>query len=275
MDYGKIKKLYGDELSFAYKLKDEIYNKLGFTVNIGIANNKLCAKMASDFSKPNKVHTLYKNEIEDKMWPLEVKELYGIGKKTNEKLSVLNINTIKDLALSSVEDLYKYFKNQSQYMIDIANGIDNSEVISEYADPKSMSNTTTLLYDYVDIEEINIELKKISDNLSIELRKQNKYAGVVAIIIKSNDFIVNTHQEKLKNSTNSSNDIYNVSKKLFKDSWNGSPVRLIGIRLDSLHSDNNYQMSLFENIDSKIKNEKLDQVVDKLRQKYGNKIINK
>src|SRR5574344_1998019 len=98
LDYGKVKNLYGDELDFAYKLKDEIYNTLGFTVNIGIANNKLCAKMASDFTKPNKVHTLYSYEVKEKMWPLPIGELFGIGKKTVPKLQAIGIEKISDLA---------------------------------------------------------------------------------------------------------------------------------------------------------------------------------
>ena len=75
--------LYNNIIELAYKIKDEIYKKFGFTVNIGIANNKLCAKMASDFEKPNKVHTLFNNEIPSKMWPLPIEELFMVGKKTN------------------------------------------------------------------------------------------------------------------------------------------------------------------------------------------------
>lgn len=131
LDYGKVKKMYGDEVIFANKLKNEIYKTLGFTVNIGIANNKLCAKMASDFSKPNKIHTLYDYEIKEKMWPLPVENLYGIGKKSTEKLINLNIKTIKDLATCNKEILYPYFKNQTDYIIKIANGIDDSDVLSE------------------------------------------------------------------------------------------------------------------------------------------------
>ena len=110
IDYTKVMKLYGDPIKFAYRLKDEIKTKLGFTVNIGIANNKLCAKMASDFLKPDRVHTLFKNEVESKMYPLPIEELYGIGKSGSKKLRELGINTIGDLANSRYEYLYKYFK---------------------------------------------------------------------------------------------------------------------------------------------------------------------
>lgn len=273
LDYGKIKNMYKDEIEFAYKLKDEIYNTLGFTVNIGIANNKLCAKMASDFSKPNKVHTLFENEVQEKMWPLSIGELYGIGKKSADKLINLNIKTIGDLANSKKQDLYKYFKNQSDYMINIANGIDDSEVINEARDPKCISHTNTLLYDCDNIDEINIELKRISNMLGNDLRTQGKYANTIAIIIKDKYFAHYTHQYKLKNPTNINDEIYSISKKLFKDSWNNIPVRLIGIRVDSLTEDKNYQISLFEDLKEKESNEKLDKVIDDLRKKYGDKII--
>ena len=117
LDYGKVKRIYGDEIKFAYKIKNEIYNLYGFTVNIGIANNKLCAKMASDFTKPNKVHTLFSNEVKEKMWPLYIGDLYGIGKKSAEKLVKIGICKIEDLALSTKEKLYPYFKNQSSYTL--------------------------------------------------------------------------------------------------------------------------------------------------------------
>lgn len=275
IDYSKIKNLYGDEIIFAKKLKNEIYNTLGFTVNIGIANNKLCAKMASDFTKPNKIHTLYNNEIKQKMWPLPIYDLYGIGKKSSEKLINLNIKTIKDLANAKREMIYPYFKNQTNYIINIANGIDNSEVISERQEAKCISITNTLLYDYDDILEINKEIKKISESLSKNLKEQFKYTSRIAIIIKDKYFKTISHQVKLTNPTNNSNEIFEISKKLFKEYWDETPIRLIGIRLDLLSNTKDYQISLFENIENKEKDEKIEKVLDELLKKYGDKIIKK
>ena len=275
IDYSKIKNLYGDEIIFAKKLKNEIYNTLGFTVNIGIANNKLCAKMASDFTKPNKIHTLYNNEIKQKMWPLPIYDLYGIGKKSSEKLINLNIKTIKDLANAKREMLYPCFKNQTNYIINIANGIDNSEVISERQEAKCISITNTLLYDYDDILEINKEIKKISESLSKNLKEQFKYTSRIAIIIKDKYFKTISHQVKLTNPTNNSNEIFEISKKLFKEYWDETPIRLIGIRLDLLSNTKDYQISLFENIENKEKDEKIEKVLDELLKKYGDKIIKK
>ena len=192
----------------------------------------------------------------------------GIG-----EMIKLGINTIYDLAHSSKEVLYPYFKNQSKYLIDIANGIDNSEVISDISDPKCISTTNTLLYDYDDITEINKELKLISIKLGSELKKKNKYANTIAIIVKDKYFKTTSKQKKLDNATNSSDTIYDVSKKLFKEHWDLTPVRLIGIRLDALSDTNDYQISLFEDIDAKIKDEKINKTIEELRKKFGNKII--
>ena len=273
LDYGKVKRIYGDEIKFAYKIKNEIYNLYGFTVNIGIANNKLCAKMASDFAKPNKVHTLFSNEIKEKMWPLYIGDLYGIGKKSAEKLVKIGICKIEDLALSTKEKLYPYFKNQSSYMINIANGIDDSEVISEISNPKCISETYTLLYDYDDINEINKELKRITESITNDLKKTKRYTSVIAVIIKDKYFKTNTHQLKLKNATDNKDEIYEVVKKLFKESWDETPVRLIGVRLDSLSNSNDYQISLFENIEEKVKDEKINKTIGELKKKFGDNII--
>ena len=165
LEYTKIKSMQGDPLEFAKKLKKEILDELKFTVNIGIANNKLCAKMASDFTKPYKIHTLYDHEIKEKMWPLKVGELFGIGKKTVPKLNRLNIFTIKDLATTTPEILYPYFKNQSALMINWANGIDNSLVISEKREPKGIGNEITLNHDINNIEELNNNLLFLSEKV--------------------------------------------------------------------------------------------------------------
>lgn len=273
INYSNVKKLYGDEIKFAYKLKDEIYNKFGFTVNIGIANNKLCAKMASDFEKPNKVHTLFDNEIKNKMFPLPIGDLYGVGRSTSAKLINLGINTIGDLANTDFNKLYPYFKNQTKHLIDIANGIGSTEIIKEISDPKCMSMTNTLLYDYDDINDIYNELSIIANKLTKDLRSKDKYTNVVAVIMRDTNFNTISRQKKLNNPTNSTSIILDTVKKLFKDNWDGTPIRLIGIRLDSLSDTKEYQISLFEDVKKEESNEVLDKTIDKLRKKYGDNII--
>lgn len=162
----------------------EINDTLKFTVNIGIANNKLCAKMASDFSKPNKTHTLYKEEIKNKMWPLPIADLFGIGKKTTEKLLKLNIQTIGDLANSSSSKLYQYFKNQAIVMIDWANGIDDSEVVSEESVPKGISNEITLETDISDQSKLNEHLLFLSEKVGLPFKKRKQICLCSSCYIK-------------------------------------------------------------------------------------------
>lgn len=273
LEYTGIKKIYGDPLEFAIKLQKEINETLKFTVNIGIANNKLCAKMASDFSKPNKIHTLFDEEIKTKMWPLPINDLFGVGKKSTEKLLKLNIKTIGDLATASPEKLRPYFKNMSNNLIESANGINNDRVISEEVICKGISNEITLQKDISNKVELYEHLLFLSNKVGLRIRKQNRYAYVVAVIIKDKYFKRKTHQKKLLNPINSSSDIFEASKKILNEMWNDDSVRLIGIRLDNLVQNYNYQKSLFENEEKINKNSNLDKTLDKLKEKYGDKII--
>lgn len=273
LDYTKVKSLYGNPYEFALKLQNEVNDTLGFTINIGIANNKLCAKMASDFSKPNKIHTLYMNEIEDKMWPLKVGELFGIGKKTKEKLESININTIYDLAHADQNVLYPFFKNQAKPMIDWANGIDNSEVVSDITSPKGISNEITLDHDISDKYKLQEYLLFLSEKVGVRIRKEKKYAYVVAVIIKDKYFKRRTHQKKLDKPISLSKDIYEVSKEILNEMWNDDSVRLIGIRLDKLTEKRVIQTSLFDTIEEEVKDNALEQTLDNLKDKFGVSVI--
>ena len=271
LDYGKIKNIYGDELEFAKKIQEQIKQELGFTVNIGIANNKLCAKMASDFSKPNKIHTLYKHEIKQKMYPLPIEDLFGVGKQTAQKLRYLNINKIEDLANKDEYFLRKIFKNQAKHLIEIANGIDNSEVDSSIYIPKGISHELTLKEDTTSKQELYKHLRTLSEMISKRIRKENKYAKVICIILKDNNFKRYSHQKKLKNQVNSYNEIYNYSKEILNEFYKNEKIRLIGIRLDDLTEEKTYQTSLFDQHSEK--DEKIDIIIDQINDKYGKQLL--
>lgn len=275
LDYSSVKKLYGDEIKFAYKLKKEIYEKLGFTVNIGIANNKLCAKMASDFSKPYKVHTLFQNEIESKMWPLKVDDLFGIGKKTSAKLHKLNIHTIYDLAHADEKFLYKFFKNQAILMINSAYGRGSDFIQSVPDEPKGIGNETTLNHNIFDREELYPYLLALSENVTLRLRRQNKYAYVVVVTLKDCFFKRHSHQKKLINATNITEEVYNISKEILNEMDVSDGIRLIGVRLDNLTDKSVHQVSLFESTVQRENNNALDNTVDKIKEKYGFRAIKK
>ena len=271
LDYGKIKNIYGDELEFAKKIQKQIKEELGFTVNIGIANNKLCAKMASDFSKPNKIHTLYKHEIKQKMYPLPIEDLFGVGKQTAQKLRYLNINKIEDLAKKDEYSLRKLFKNQAKHLIEIANGIDNSKVDSSIYIPKGISHELTLKEDAISKQELYQHLRTLSEMVSKRIRKENKYAKVICVILKDNNFKRYSHQKKLKNQVNSYNEIYNYSKEILNEFYKNEKIRLIGIRLDDLTEEKTYQTSLFDKHSEK--DEKIDKIIDQINDKYGKQVL--
>lgn len=275
LDYGKVKSLYGDEITFAYKIKDEIKNTLGFTVNIGIANNKLCAKMASDFSKPDKVHTLYENEVKEKMYPLDVGDLFGIGKRTVPKLNSLGIYKISDLALADPVMLEKYFKNQAYVMIRVANGIDDSIVDSNEYHPSCIGNEITLPHNISSKREAYDKLLILSEYVSKRLRKEEKYASVVCVTIKDEFLKRRSHQKKLLNETNIEKEIYKTACMIFDEFWNGENIRLIGIRLDGLTLSKKYQGSIFENVEKREHDEKIDKLIDNINFKFGKNTIKK
>lgn len=274
LDYGKVKNLYGDELEFAKKIQKEIYDTLGFTVNVGIANNKLCAKMASDFSKPYKIHTLYKEEIQTKMWPLPVDELFGIGKKTAPKLHSLHIHTISDLANADLVQLEKYFKNSAVGMIKAANGIDDSPVVSEASIPKGIGNEITLDHDVSNRVELSKYLLGLSENVALRLRREKKYAYVIVVTLKDNYFRRTSHQKKLKNATNITKEIYDTTLQILSE-MEFESVRLIGVRLDHLTEESNHQVSLFEDIKEREEDSLIEQTVDELKSKFGVSVIRK
>ena len=275
IDYTKVKKLYGDPIKFAYKLKNKIKDTLGFTVNIGIANNKLCAKMASDFLKPDRVHTLFDSEVENKMYPLPIEDLYGVGKSSSKKLKELNINTIGDLANTDPQKLYKYFKNQTEKLINSAKGIDNSIIMVKKMETEGISNSTTTSYNLNSLDEIYKYLYPLVENVSISLRKKNKYASQIGVMLKDKYFKSYSHQRKLKNPTSNTDEIYLVAKELVKELWYEEGIRLVGVSLNKLSTSLHHQISMFEDVKVVENNNKLDEVIDKLKSTYGNNIIGK
>ena len=275
IDYTKVYQLYGDPIKFAYHLKDEIYNTLKFTVNVGIANNKLCAKMASDFEKPNKVHTLFEYEVERKMYPLPIGELYGIGKSTSAKLIELNIKTVGDLAKTNPEMLKSKFKNQAEVIVKKAQGIDDSVVNTEADERKGISHSTTFAYNLRNLNTIYKCLQALVENVCVSLRREKKYASVVSVTIKDREFKTYSKQKKLINETDNTDEIFSEIKKLFNEAWDEEPIRLLGVGVSHLTVDKKRQLSLFEEEESVEKNSELDKVIDKLKSQYGVNIVQK
>ncbi len=262
-------------LNKANEINRRVKEELGFTVNVGVANNKLLAKMASDFTKPNKVHTLFKEEISSKMWSLPVSELFMLGKKTVPKLYNMKIKKIGDLAKADKNILIKKFGKHGKLMWEYANGIDESEVQYVQEPPKSIGNSVTLPIDIANIQQLEEVLVALVEQVTYRLRKHKMKANVVNVQLRTNKFENFSHQAKLDNATSSTKEILKKAKDLLNEMYNiGMLIRLIGLKVDNLISKDEIQISLFENTKNTKKQEKLDNIIDVLNEKYGyNSII--
>ena len=275
-DFDNTERIYPDPLELAYRIKDEIRDTLGFTMNIGVSENKLLAKMASDFEKPDKVHTLYPSEIPEKMWPLPVSELFTVGKATAERLIKARIETIGDLAHTDTALLEKMFgPKMGSHLHRYANGVSNSRVAAEPEEAKGYSISTTLEDDVETFDAAHRVLLALADSVAARMRADDFKAYCVAVTIRSNNFKNKSHQRKLNEPTDGTSEIYEIVKTLFSELWDGkTPLRLLGISLTDLTKEAFVQTSLFaEAEEKKTKSKKLDKTVDALRSKYGRATI--
>ena len=262
--------IYPDPVATAHKLKDEIRDTLGFTVNVGVAENKILAKMASDFKKPDKVHTLFREELPEKFWPLQVGELFLVGHATKEKLERAYIKTIGDLARADLKSVQALIgKKLGKLLHDYANGIDDSPVASQPEELKGYGNSTTLEEDVTDAEAAQGILLALSDSVASRMRADGAKAQCVAVTIRGNDFHDRSHQRKLPDPTDATGEIYDIAKRLFAELWDGRmPLRLLGVSLTDLSHGEEAQLSLFED-EKKERSRKLDRAMDAIRDKYG------
>lgn len=260
-------------LNKAKEINKRVREELGFTVNIGVAHNKLLAKMASDFTKPDRIHTLFENEIPAKMWNLPTSELFMLGKKTVPKLYNMRIKTIGDLAKADRELLIKKFGKHGNLMWEYANGIDNSEVTYKTELPKSIGNSVTLPRDIEKIDELEQVLLALTEQVTFRLRRYNLVAKCVSVQLRNNNFEDSSHQGQLDFETANTKEIYKKAKELLYCLYkSGISIRLIGVRVDKLENKDEMQLSFFANQGDE-KQEKLDKTIDKLKAKYGYNFI--
>ena len=268
--------IYPDPIATACEIKDRIYRELGFTVNVGISTNKLLAKMASDFEKPNKVHTLYPEEVSQKMWPLPVRDLLFLGKASEKKLIQNGIHTIGDLAQANEKEIQMLLGEKSGHQLYLsANGIDDSPVKAQRDEAKGISVETTFDEDIVSYEQIFPILLSQCDIVAARMRREGKKCNCVAVSFRTLEFKNKSHQRKLENPTDVTDEIYQNVKRLFQESWSVQPLRLIGVALTGLTEDSFVQMSLFEDPKKREQQKKLDEAMDNIRKKFGNDKISR
>lgn len=276
VDMTGTQRLWGPPRLAAELMRRRINEELGFTVNIGISSNKLLAKMAGDFEKPNKVHTLFPEEMEAKFFPLPVRDLFLVGAKTEKKLQTLGIYTIGDLASADVRVVKKRLGKQGELLWHFANGRNADAVTPEPAENKGYGNATTTSHDVVTHEEAYQVLLSLCETVATRLRRDGKCGSCVSIHLRTNEFRHFSHQCVLHGATNITSEIFEAACRLFDEAWDGiTPMRQLGVQITRLSGEPYQQFDFFSGL-SPVQFERklrLDETVDALRDKYGEDII--
>ena len=276
VDMTGTERLWGSPRLAAEKMRQRIWEELGFTVNVGISSNKLLAKMAGDFEKPNKVHTLYPEEMEAKFWPLPVRDLFLVGAATERKLKMLGIYTIGDLARADIHVLKKRLGKHGETIWHFANGRNADTVTPEPAENKGYGNSITTASDVTTYEEGHQVLLSLCETVASRMRKDGKSGGCVTIHLRTNEFHHFSHQSRLTGATNITGEIYREACRVFDEAWDGViPLRQLGVQMTRLSSEPYQQFDFFsgmspEQFEKKLK---LDETVDALRDKFGEDAI--
>lgn len=273
--------MYESPESAADYIRTEIMNRFGFTVNVGISDKKVLAKMASDFTKPNKTHTLYSHEIQRKMWPLPVGDLFLCGKSAQECLRKLDIKTIGELANADLEILTSHLKSHGKTLWEFANGIDDSEVITEPPETKGVGNSTTAEHDVVDRNEALEILLELCESVAGRLHKQRLSACCVTVEIKYATFKSVSRQTVTRTPISTAKAIHNVCIPLFDSLWSGEPIRLLGVRTTKLSDESEpVQLSLFDmengetsNVGNDTKQRSLEDALATIRARFGDDAV--
>ena len=263
--------IYPDPIATAHEIKDKIHAELGFTVNVGISTNKLLAKMASDFEKPDKVHTLFPEEIPVKMWPLPIRDLLFLGKASEKRLQDFGIHTIGELAREKESAIQSLLGEKTGHQLyQYARGIDNSPVLAQAEESKGFSVEKTFNDDIVSVEQVLPILLEQCDIVATRMRRKGKKCSCISVTFRTLDFKNHSHQTSLSSATDVTDEIYENARRLFLEFWKGQPLRLIGVALTGLTDESFEQMSLFEDTKKKEQRQKLDAALDAIRMKFGN-----
>lgn len=261
--------LFGPPLTVAHTIRNRVREELGFTVNIGVAPNRLLAKMASDFEKPDKVHTLFPEEVPDKMWPLPVGSLFGVGPSAVKRLNQCGIYTIGDLAQTERRVAVGLFGSRGDTLWNYANGREADPVTKQTTRDNTYGNSVTLPQDLTRPEQADATLLALCDSVGRRLRTDGRTARVVAVQLVDNAFRRTSHQRTLPDPTNSTDRLYEVALQLMRQMWPERPVRLVGVSAEKTGTDNFEQLDLFTDTTRRQKQEKLDRTADALRRKFG------
>lgn len=265
---------YNDPVEVASEIKERIKNELGFTTSVGISTNKLLAKMGSELNKPDGVSTLFPWEIKEKMFPLDIRELFGVGAATEKKLRALNINTIGELAnYNDVNVLKQSLKRYGLMLYNFSRGIENSEVRkSNHLFMKGIGNSTTASFDVTTLKDARLIILSLVESVAMRLRESENTCRLVEVSYVDKSFIRYSRQRKISFATDSTKKITQIAYELFDEVWKGEPVRKFGVRLSELCTNEFTQSTLFDDKDID-KQKKIDTVIDNLRLRFGSKSV--
>lgn len=273
LDMTGTEQLFGPPLTVAHAIRQRIYRELGFTVNVGVAPNRLLAKMASDFEKPDKVHTLFPEEVSAKMWPLPVGDLFGVGPSAARRLNAWGVYTIGELAAMDRDTAVRLFGTRGDTLWNYANGREADPLTKQRARDNSYGNSVTMPKDLEKPEQADATMLALCDSVGRRLRRDGKTARVVTVQLVDNAFRRISHQTTLPNPTNSTDRLYHVAVELMRQMWPARPVRLVGVSAEKTSTDNFEQMDLFTDTARLDKQEKLDRTADALRKKFGGAVV--
>ena len=276
VDMTGTERLWGPPRAAAQQMSQRIYDELGFTVNVGISTNKLLAKMAGDFEKPNKVHTLFPEEIEKKMWPLKVRELFLVGAKTETKLNRLGIYTIGDLAQTDGRFIRRKLGKHGETIWHFANGRNADAVTPEPLENKGYGNSVTTAHDVTTSQEAYQVLLSLCETVAARMRKDDQCGRCVSVHLRSSGFEHCSHQTMLHGATNITREIYEVACQIFEEVWDHiTPLRQLGVQVTRLSHEPYQQYDFFSGLTPQQyeRKLKLDETVDSLRDKFGEDVI--
>lgn len=272
MDMTGSEALFGNPKKAADTIRESIRETLGFTVNIGVGSNKLTAKMASELEKPDRTHTLFPEELPQKLWPLPVRDLFYVGRATEKKLQTMGIYTIGQLAQTEPSILRAHLHRHGELIRSFANGIDESEVLAEPEANKGYGNSTTIAFDVTDGNTARRVLLALAETVAARLRADEVKIGVIAVSIRNYRLETYGHQITLGTPTDITGEIWHAACRAFEEAWDGTAIRHLGIHTMKVSKERNRQIGLFDTVDHE-KLERLDRAIDTIRKRYGNDTV--
>lgn len=276
VDMTGTERIHGSARLAAEKMRLRIWEELGFTVNVGISSNKLLAKMAGDFEKPNKVHTLFPEEVPEKMWPLPVRDLFLVGPATERKLREMGIYTIGDLAHGDLKTIKKRLGKHGETVWHFANGRGADALVTEPEENKGYGNSVTTAEDVTGKEQAHRVLLSLCETVGSRLRRDGKCGSRIAVSLRTDAFVHFSHQALMQGATNTTAELFRQACRVFDEAWDGvTPLRQLGVSVSRLSNEPYQQFDLFSGVSPQQyeRRLRLDETVDALRDRFGEDII--